>query len=100
MIRRVDGAQQVASKAKTIATVDRRTWCRTFGGTTAAGRVAPARRAFIAVTEKEITPSPQFGREAEALPGEMRGVPEAEFEAVVEAKGLLRSVRSGALASL
>jgi heme iron utilization protein len=100
MIRGVDGAQQVAAKAKIIATVDRRTWCRTLGGTTAAGRVAPARRAFIAVTDKEITPSPQFGREAETLPGETRRAAETEFDAIAEAKRLLRSVRSGALASL
>src|SRR5206468_1801009 len=58
------------------------------------------RRAFIAVTDKEITPSPQFGREAEALPGETRGPPEIEFEALAEVKRLLRSVRAGALASL
>ena len=52
------------------------------------------------MTDKEITPSPQFGREAEALPGEMRGAPEPEFDAVAETKRLLRSVRAGALASL
>jgi heme iron utilization protein len=100
MIRRVDGAQQVASKAKIIATVDRRTWRRTFGGTTAAGRVAPARRAFIAVEEKEITPSPQFRRQAEALPGETQGPPQSEYDAIGEAKRLLRVIRAGALASL
>ncbi len=50
--------------------------------------------------EKEITPSPQFGQQAEALPGETPAPREAEYDALSEAKRLLRTVRAGALASL
>jgi putative heme iron utilization protein len=52
------------------------------------------------VKQTEITPSPQFAGEAEALPGEMRRPREAEYDAPAEAKRLLRSIRAGALASL
>ncbi|MBV8849572.1 MAG: HugZ family protein [Methylobacteriaceae bacterium] len=47
-----------------------------------------------------MTPSPQFGREAKALPGETVAVSEPAFDAVTEAKRLLRGIRAGALASL
>ena len=50
--------------------------------------------------EKEITPSPQFGQQAEALPGETPAPREAEYDALGEAKRLLRTIRAGALASL
>jgi putative heme iron utilization protein len=52
------------------------------------------------VKETEITPSPQFASEAEALPGETRAAPEAGYDALGEAKRLLRTLRAGALASL
>jgi heme iron utilization protein len=52
------------------------------------------------VEEKEITPSPQFGRQAEALPGETPAPRTPEYDAVGEAKRLLRTIRAGALASL
>jgi putative heme iron utilization protein len=53
------------------------------------------------VEEKEITPSPQFRREAQALPGETRGLPQpAAYDALGEARRLLRTIRAGALASL
>jgi putative heme iron utilization protein len=48
----------------------------------------------------EITPLPQFAGEAGALPGEMRDVAQPSYDAVGEAKRLLRSVRAGALATL
>jgi putative heme iron utilization protein len=100
-VREVEGeAQRHASKARTIETVDGRTWRRALRETTAAGRVAPARRALIAVERKEITPSPQFRREAQALPGGTRGAPAPAYDALGEARPLLRSIRAGALASL
>jgi putative heme iron utilization protein len=52
------------------------------------------------VEEKEITPSPQFGGGARALPGETQPAPEPAYNALGEAKRLLRSIRAGALASL
>jgi putative heme iron utilization protein len=52
------------------------------------------------VEQKEITPSPQFTREAQALPGETRGASEAAYDALGAAKRLLRTIRAGALASL
>jgi putative heme iron utilization protein len=52
------------------------------------------------VEEKEITPSPQFAGEAEALPGETPGGTSAGYDALGEAKRLLRTIRAGALASL
>jgi len=52
------------------------------------------------VQEQEITPSPQFADEAKALPGDMRGPSEARYDALAEAKRLLRTIRAGALASL
>jgi putative heme iron utilization protein len=52
------------------------------------------------VDETEITPSPQFAGEAQALPGDRPPAPEAGFDALAEAKRLLRSIRAGALASL
>lgn len=93
-------AQRHASKTRTIETVDGRTWRRTLYGTTAARRGVPARNALIDVDETEITPSPQLPREAEASPGDSRVAPEAGFDAIAEAKRLLRSIRAGALASL
>jgi putative heme iron utilization protein len=52
------------------------------------------------VADKEITPSPQFAGEAGALPGDTRGRPEGQYDAIAEAKRLLRTIRAGALASL
>jgi putative heme iron utilization protein len=52
------------------------------------------------VKETEITPSPQFAREAEALPGETLVPREAGYDARAEAKRLLRAIRAGGLASL
>jgi putative heme iron utilization protein len=52
------------------------------------------------VDETEITPSPQFGREAQALPGDAGDALRASYDALAEAKRLIRSVRAGALASL
>jgi putative heme iron utilization protein len=52
------------------------------------------------VEETEITPSPQFAGEAEALPGETPGQPAPAYDALAEAKRLLRTMRAGALASL
>jgi putative heme iron utilization protein len=52
------------------------------------------------VDETEITPSPQFGRAARALPGDRPAAPEARFDARSEVKRLLRTIRAGALASL
>ncbi|MEA2858745.1 MAG: hypothetical protein QOC72_784, partial [Methylobacteriaceae bacterium] len=50
--------------------------------------------------ETEITPSPQFARETEALPGDTRVPREAGYDAPAEAKRLLRAIRAGGLASL
>jgi putative heme iron utilization protein len=52
------------------------------------------------VEEQEITPSPQFAGEAEALPGETLGAAEPAYDALGEAKRLLRTVRAGGLATL
>jgi heme iron utilization protein len=52
------------------------------------------------VEETEITPSPQSAREAQASPGDRPGAPQGGFDALAEAKRVLRSVRAGALASL
>jgi putative heme iron utilization protein len=52
------------------------------------------------VKETEITPLPQFAREAEALPGEAGVNANAAYDARGEAKRLMRTVRAGALASL
>ncbi|MEA2758759.1 MAG: hypothetical protein QOH65_1372 [Methylobacteriaceae bacterium] len=52
------------------------------------------------MADKEITPSPQFADEAGALPGETRAALEAAYDALGEAKRLLRMIRAGALASL
>jgi putative heme iron utilization protein len=52
------------------------------------------------VADKEITPSPQFADEAGALPGDTRGPSEARYDALAEAKRMLRAIRAGALASL
>jgi putative heme iron utilization protein len=52
------------------------------------------------VEETEITPSPQFGREAQASPGDRPDAPQAGFDALAEAKRILRSVRAGALGTL
>jgi putative heme iron utilization protein len=51
------------------------------------------------VADKEITPSPQFAAEAGALPGDTGGRPEGRYDAIADAKRMLRSVRAGALAS-
>jgi putative heme iron utilization protein len=52
------------------------------------------------VADKEITPSPQFAAEAGALPGDTGGRTEGRYDAIAEAKRLLRTIRAGALASL
>jgi putative heme iron utilization protein len=52
------------------------------------------------VEEQEITPSPQFAGEAGALPGEAGDAPGGRYDALGEAKRLLRMIRAGALASL
>jgi putative heme iron utilization protein len=52
------------------------------------------------VEEQEITPSPQFAGEAEALPGETLGAAEPAYDGLGEAKRLLRTVRAGGLATL
>lgn len=50
--------------------------------------------------ETEITPSPQFVREAEALPVEAGQRSRADYDALGEAKRLLRTIRAGALATV